>query len=793
MSNKGIAALALGLLVAFGMIIAGAMMMARNAVDQRREREAARRVELEEEQRLRVEVEREEGRVEAAAVFADPARPAPADEAEFAAVFDHLGGTLARGDIPAVGRAFDVDRLVTELERIRAFDRLPGNGRPEFREGMRKGVGGKIGEMLGANETVRWNRTDVRHVRWSADRHEVVVIAVHWNGEDDDVPFRCRWWLIRRPGGWKIYDFEELDMGMRLTRTVASLATPEILEGVARDPLPFQKATVGLREAIALLSRGDAVGADVALAPARVIPWPTPVRAVLEFVEGMILMGKGDPAAALARLEEAERLLPNMPANTLARGLALAALGRPEEALEAARKYRKEVGPDAMSFTLEGTALEGQGKTAEAAEAFRRALDEAPTVNAFHGLRRVLPDANKGELGERLARAKNPQKLYDELAPAARLEGDTKAADALLDGLIKARPGSPRAMAEDIRRKVEAAQFSAAVELLNRGLKAKEEADRDTVLDAYLSAMFAAGKPVDAYAAVPKALAGRAFRSLAEDLDDAIDDGGEKAADRSRQLTGLIAAHRKREPNDPWICFYEAAAFWHAKDYEKAEQVLALGATKLPARPAAPDNENGPDIAERFRERRVECLFKLNKGLAAYRDIAPAGATFRQLANMYDNMNDLAGLAELLAAHRRAKQKEPEGEFWEAHLRFRKDDLAGAIPLYKSYLRDAGEQATRLRQARDELIRALVRTAPADAKRMVRDLDPDDTSTALRAAVAAANGDRVEVERLLEESARNGKTWFYADADFRRFIGQEKYRDLRAKYPDPNPPPKVEG
>ena len=131
-----------------------------------------------------------------------------------------------------------------------------------------------------------------------------------------------RWWLIRRFDGWKIYDFEDLHLGLRTTRIVAAMATPEMMEQIGRDPLKLQTAMAGVRTAIALIGQGDVEGADAALAPARGTPWPSPIRAVIALAEGTIARGRGDADGALARYDEAERLLPNMPANTLARGMA---------------------------------------------------------------------------------------------------------------------------------------------------------------------------------------------------------------------------------------------------------------------------------------------------------------------------------------------------------------------------------------------------------------------------------------------------------------------------------------
>jgi predicted negative regulator of RcsB-dependent stress response len=794
MNKKGIAALIIGASLLSGAGLIGFILLVKHSVERRDARRAEEQVRAEAELDRARAAEREAGRAEAAAVFADPTRPTPAEEGEFTEVFDALGGALERGDTHAVGRSFDGDRMVVELEQIRAFDRLPRNGAPGFKEGVRRGIEEKLGTMLVANELARWSRTEVRQVRWSADRKEVVVIAIHHNGDGDDVPLRFRWWLVRRGAGWRAYDFEDLHMGLRATRSVAALATPELIDRIARDPAAFQAAMAGIRDAMVLLAKGDVDGGDAALAPARAIVWPPPIRALVELAEGTIQLGRGDPAGALVRFEEAERLFPGMPCAALLRGSAYVALGRHDEAFAAVRAYQKEVGPDALSCTLEGTALEALGRRAEAAEAYRRALDEvAGSADAFNGLRRVLPDDQKKELGQRLARLKDPHRLYHELVGAARREGDTAGADALVDGLLAANPSDPRALGEDIRRKVTAGKFAEAAKVLARGLKSPDRGDAEAVLRSYLYAMLGADRALEAYAAAPAEHARRAFRTLADELEDDLSDQEEDAAPvKLKQLNELIAAHRKHAADDPWLWFFEGAIHQHARDYERAERAFAAGAAKLPPRKAAaPDDPDGDDEDEgtQFRTRRVECLFRLNKGLDAYRTIGPANDTFRQLAHLYDAGKDYTGLEKLIAAHRAGDANDPEATFWQARLLFRKGEYGRAVLIYDKYLQVSAENAPNRVSARDELIRSRLRVNPKGAAASVAELGPDQVNRALRAAVAAANGDRAELVRLLEESTRDGvKTWFYSDEDFRAAIYQPQYTDLRTKYPDPNPP-----
>jgi tetratricopeptide (TPR) repeat protein len=794
--NRKVVALLVAVPVLLILGLGGLALLGKYALDQRKARAAREQVRLEEDRARQLERERDEGRAEAQAVFAAPTRPSKEDADEFARVLDSLARAAERGDGPAAARMFDVERMIGEMDQFGAFAALPPNGRASFKDGMRQGMNQKAGEVLLANDQLRWSRTDIRHVRWSADRREVMVIAVHRAEDIDDVPMRMRWWLVRRADGWKIYDVEDMHLGVRGTRIMAALVTPDIIDRVRRDPMSLQAATFAIREAISLISAGDVEGADAALAPARLMPWPATVRALVEVVEGMILLGRGDTDGALKRFDEADRLLPNMPATLLGRATAYIRTGRTGDALAAARAYQKEVGPDALSCVIEGQALESQEKFPQAAEAYRRALDEVPeSPDAFCGLRRSLPKADKAELGERLARAKDVRKFYDQVIFEALEANDTAAGDAMLDALLKARPDDARALGDDIRRKVKRGDFDAAAEALNRALKGKVQQDRAAVLNAYAFAMLDAGKLLEGYAAVPGADADAVFRSLAGSLDDDLFDGDDGLPMRVKQLTELVAAHRKRSPTDPWLWYYEGAILQHAKEYDKAEKAFATGAAKLPPRKADPGAPPGARDwgADSFRYRRVECLFKLKKGLEAYRDVGPAKDTFRQLAFLYDGEDDLDGLAALIAAHRAGGERDPERAYWSAHLFFRKGDYEHAVPVYHKYLADTDADSPNRWAAHQELIRSLLRTRPAEAKAALAEIGPDKVTHPLRAAVAAAQGDLAELERLLEESARNGgKTWFYSDEDFRTFIRQERYRDLRKKYPDPNPPPKVE-
>jgi tetratricopeptide (TPR) repeat protein len=794
MGKKGVAVLVIGLALGCAACMVGFIMVMKSAA-QRREARNAEMQAREAEQRA-LDLERfavapvHVDWATAAEAFSKPHTVAADDAAEFSPLFESLGRALAREDEDEVEKSCDLDRLLDEIIRVSGWEA----GRPALAKAdLRADFQGGFGRRLIQNKSLRWQRSDIRRVEWSANRSEATVFVVHRPAPGDS--FKAIWWLVRRRDGWRAFDTADLYLGTRFTRDSLILNPPEVLEAEAREPGRYSAVRSVVASATRAMNAQNADEADRLLAPIRGFKLAAEDAAIRAIVEGRILAKRRDTDAAIQKFEEAEKLSPGMPAAISYRASTYADAARYPEALEAARAYLRRVGPDVHGLQAEAYALEGLGRNAEAAEGYRGALDDDPdTEPAFFGLRRTLPAGKKNELATRIARAANPRKLYDAAITDARRDNDEAAITALLDGLRRTKPDDPRGLSDDIRRQVKAEKFTLAAKLLERGLKSTKREDRDSVLDAYLFAMLGADKALEAYAAVPAEHAAHTFRTLGDDLEDEISDrDDEKPAAQVKQLTELIAAHRKQMPADPWLWYYEGALQQHAKEYEKAEKTFAAGAAKLPEK-TDPDDPDGRDWdTDRFRSHRVVCLFKLKKGLDAYRTVGPAIETFSQLAGLYDGADDFDGLETLIKTHREAGVRDPERSFWQAHLLYRKKEYDKAVPAFQKYLDDSKPNAPGQWRARGELLRSVLRTKPADAAKTLAAIGTDKVDYGLRAAVAAASGNRAELERLLAEVTKNGaKVWFYSDEDFRRFIYQEKYRDLRTKYPDPNPPPKLD-
>ncbi|MBA4063141.1 MAG: hypothetical protein C0501_05405 [Isosphaera sp.] len=736
--------------------------------------------------------EREENRREAAAVFNAPVEPSGEEAGEFARVLARFSDAVRDRDADAMTGLFAPDRVLDEVAR-QAGGGVPVASDPGFRAGFTSGFRAGAQGIV-SNPLFRWDSTAVRRVRWAADGSEAVVVAAHRRraevgGEPVQLTIKARWWFVRRGGAWRVYDFEDLDGGVRLTAGMAALFAPAF-----RDRLPqIQGAVAGLRDAQAALLDGDLDAVEAGLARVRTADLPAALDAVVTFLEAAARLGRGDPDGALKALDRAGELNPDMPGRHALRAAALNATGDHAGALAAADLYVSQLGPDADVDVHRGVALSWLNRAEEAAAAFRRALDDDPdSKDALNGLRSVLPDGGKAELADRLARAPSAGRVFDDLVRAARADNDEEAVKALERGLRKALPADPRGVSAAVRRLVEAKSYPEAAAELKAGLGAVAAADRRQVLVAYLYAMIAADRPLDAYAAVPAADAAAAFRTLAGELDDSLEEfDPADPPPAAAQLRELIAAHRKRAPKDAWLGFYEAALLQYEGQYEKAERGFAAAEAAYRKAPAPPPAGGKDWEADQFRFRRVRCLYQAKQGLKAYAEVGPAADTFEQLAHAYENDNDAAGLGALVAAHRKRSPDDATLGYWAAALAYLEADYGRAADGFAAFLKAAGEKEPRRWSATDRCVRGYLRAGkPAKARAAVAEIGADRVGPGLRVAVTLADGKEAEADELLAELAkdpRGGFGFVYYDEDFARLVARPEFAALRKKYPDPRP------
>ena len=715
----------------------------------------------------------EEGRREVVEAFEQPA------DGEVPAgihrLFDELGAELRRGDGTRIVNHFDPDRLIQEIDREGQLARAGAND-ARARDGLRQGL---AAGMTKKAVVLRWDATEVRRLRWLVPGREAVVIARHTTSVlGEEVRFKMRWWVIRDGDRWRVYDLEDLSLGGRFSQLVG-LVVAEGLRGGRLPDWARPEVTGAINDGMVAVLNGDHAEAERRVSAIRPGLLPRPLEAVRQVVLALAKEGLGRWDEALRACDEAEACNPDMPLVHFVRAVAYNQLGKFEEAVASGRKYVEALGPEADAYLQIGVALSRLGRHEEAAEALRAGLDDQPNFpEILDELRRCLPADRKEEVGRRFAALRDPAGQFGRLLNEALADEDFEGAEVLIEARRRQAPADPEVLFQYARLRDRQDRPDEAFRLFPRALELAPPQRRPEYLSTFLAAMAGRGRHLEAYRTLADADATAAFRQLASDLLDDLDDD-ESDPDALGKLEKLMAAHRKRMPDDPWLNFYEGELCLVRRDYDGAERAFSEGMKK---------DLDGED-REEFRDRRLEACYRGGKGLWAYANVGPRKEVFDRLVWRYAGDRDADGLEALLRAHRKAEPRDVDLALWQAEVHWLRGEHAQVVTELESFRRNAKDEKRQQWRVTDRLVRSLARLGRFAAAR--REAKRNATAgPLLRAVPEALAGDAAGLERELDACAQRGfhPVTFYADPDVGRALRTEPFRKLREKYPEPAPP-----
>lgn len=593
---------------------------------------------------------------------------------ELQPLFKDLGAALCRADADGVMVHFDTDHMTDEFGDLAVLPRRKTSARRQFIIGLRRGMGQSLVRMSAA---FQWTTTEIRKVKKLNDE-ECLVIVRHKH--PDGSKLKVRWWLTRRAGSWKIYDFEALDTGMRLSTTVASLA-----EQGAGCFTEIGQAGINIGEVSQALIANDV---DTAENKLKLMPPRLPLRleAMRMLLTGIIHIHRGKDQEALKALEAAKRLHADMPVADYLRGIVLKKMSKWEEALKYLNDYRNLLGDDDEVCREIGETLRQLRRFREAAVEYRKALDVNPQdAEAFDGLLSSLEaDDNKDDLGPRFAKLENRREHFDEFArdceerqfpqlleplvrTMRRLDRDYPPVD-FYDALVNARTGHPDEAVRHIRSALQ---------------KQTEQPKRKEYGRQFLKVMAVMGHFKEAYPVLHDAR--ESFLHLASELLTRY---------RLDDLKALTTLHRQKQADDPLLPMYEAEIHAREGRYAEADKCFA-DALKRGA---------DAEVLQTFRASRVLARYHIGQTLSAYRDIGPRDETFLQLANLCYNAENDAALESLIDAHAKMQPKSAEIPRFRARLKIRQNKTAEGITLFKTALSKRVEK-----EKREELVSEFLR------------------------------------------------------------------------------------
>jgi hypothetical protein len=294
--------------------------------------------------------DKDEGKKPAAIIKSKEATSIPQ---ELEPVFADMAQALAGGDVNRAGSHFDFDRLFDEMQSQYAIPQPILNDKKGFLAGMQSGFVGS----LARNSNLRWSNTEIKHFKELAPG-EVVIIARHQGVTVSSLKFR--WWLTKRSGTWKFFDFEELNAGMRASSIFGCLAAE--VGGNKNSPVLVaiqQLGAVGQAFSQPVPNLGVADANLQALAGVKLPPMMDAARWMFT---ASVHLHRGQNEAALAALDKCSAIRPDFPVVNLLRGIAHNNLGQYQIALTHLEKYRDLLGEDDDLRLHINNARAGMGK-----------------------------------------------------------------------------------------------------------------------------------------------------------------------------------------------------------------------------------------------------------------------------------------------------------------------------------------------------------------------------------------------------------------------------------------------
>lgn len=588
-------------------------------------------------------------------------KPAEQQEAaaELAPLFDGLAAAFRAGDGEAILSHFDVDRMAEEFAALGMAPPSNPNDRRAFINGMRQGLAVSLKKQA---PVMQWATSEIRKVKKNGD--EAVVIVRHVNANGD--PLKIRWWVVRRPDGWKVYDFESLDAGMRLSALAASLRGRNVA-----DLNDIGRSIQALTEANAAAARNDLDGAERQLALVGKVKLPESLEALRLLTVGVVRLRRGQTGKALDALTQAEKLRTDMPILDLMAGTALNRLGKHDEALKRLTAYRDLLGDDAPVCFQRGEALRGLSRFPEAAAEYRKALDLNPkNGDAYLGFLRSLGgEDRKDDVGTRFAKLDDARAKFTLYARDCERRKFPELLEPLAEAMRKIDPQSAPAAYYLAVCKAWAGRPEEAAPLFKAALAGQRDARlRDDYTTGFLQAMASAGKYADAYDAAPDPdaafhyLAGEALKGYHPD-----------------DLRLLTAAHARKRPDDPLLPWVQGKVYVDEERYAPAEKAFAAALAK------PPDDET----LALLRPARVLARYYTAGALSAYHDIGPRRETFLQLADLLFYADKEAELETLLDAEAKNDPDGVEEPAYRCRLRVKQGRTAEGVALFKTVLEKA--------------------------------------------------------------------------------------------------------
>lgn len=263
----------------------------------------------------------------------------------------------------------------------------------------------------GAGSGMKQMVDNADHVSYTLRRLEIApsgkqaVAWVEWR-DPDATQTKERLWLIK-DNGWKAYDYEELDMCIRMSTSAAAAASmPAVTSRFARNAMQDFQA---LAQAVGNL---DAEEARKLLPTVRKSAVNKLLGDVIDVMEANLLMMEGRHDDSLTLLEKLAKRRPDMPIAHYLQATAHSQKKNPEAAIKSAERYLEFLGDDADMLNIIAASQRELKQPEKARASALRVLELIPhNTEAIANFASVSTESDAAKLEELLRKAEDADAL----------------------------------------------------------------------------------------------------------------------------------------------------------------------------------------------------------------------------------------------------------------------------------------------------------------------------------------------------------------------------------------------
>lgn len=353
-------------------------------------------------------------------------------------LFVRLGKATRGHDGIDLDRLLSVDAMLEALRSAGTLDDLDPRTARGFEKGFRQGIE-QVGESF---RQMAYDDHKIMHIEAPAENERVVFVQ-HYDNELN-VTFPMRWWLARTADGWRIYDYEDLSVGLRTVELMGTLMSA----GIAGQAEPWVDdfiPVMTLMRSIDISDPGQLSGLEEPLMKLRRHEMPRSIRRFASTMAVSIYQVTGRTDEALAELEASRDGDYRSPMWHYQRAGALTAAGRFDESAAELGRHAETFGWDSDSLEMLSDCHFEAGRLDEARDAALRGLGDnpgSPRCLASLAAASSIEQLRDPATAELFAAGEDPESGYEVALDYLISLGKTEPAGVLFESLRSRHPDS---------------------------------------------------------------------------------------------------------------------------------------------------------------------------------------------------------------------------------------------------------------------------------------------------------------------------------------------------------------